>query len=1108
MINRDNLTFSCGSETYSRGEHYHQIGRVKRVEPGVRSEQTLTFLGVVSGGSDYRVLSTFNRTRSGDYEVGSTCSCPVGFNCKHGVALALAAISPAPAPAVPRRRPAPPDRSHQWLDDLTQAAGAPERETAHKLLYLLKPGFETRQLILNVVLVRELKKGGYGVPSRVDWQALTNEYYSHSPSRRYATAEDIELAHLFRAVTDLSTTGDMTPTGEIGAFAMHKAITTGRCHWRDKDSAALTWGGPRALSFEWRDRDDAFELTWKTDPPAGYLIPTEPPLYLDGVTFEVGETTGMSVGSEQLRVLLRAPLVHQDGAEAFSRHWVRQAAELDIAPPTEVEVIDLVAASAVPQALITSRSDPTEQIRYEIEVSLRYRDDAHPADDITLPLTSDKPVEVVERGSRLLRLHRDAAGVAALRDRLESLGLVHAGRNRAGHDRFGVPKTARAEGRTVPVFYEILTRHVPELEADGWVIQFAPDFNLEFRTTGDDWWADVTPTAGGWFDLSLAVDIDRQRLHILPMIAQLLEQSESIDELVTACEQPGHTLLLKLDGETYASVSGERLAPFVRVIGELISAQIDGDALRLSKLNALQLHDLEALHPEGVPGGLSWRGGEELRTLGRRLADFDGIDHVPPAPTFRGQLREYQQHGLNWLQFLRQFEFGGVLADDMGLGKTVQVLAHLQVEKTAGRLTDPCLVVAPTSVLGNWRREAARFTPELRVLTWHGPDRRTHENQLAHHDVILTTYSLLSRDAEILTNQHYHVLVADEAHRVKNPKTATARALRSLPADSRVCLTGTPLENHLGELWAIFDFLMPSLLGPHDRFNKSFRNPVERNADTTALSTLQRRISPFLLRRNKADVAAELPEKTQIVRTIELTGPQRELYESIRVTMEKRVRDAIAANGLGSSHITILDALLKLRQVCCDPRLVKLESARRITHSAKLEALDDLLDVLLKEQRRILLFSQFTEMLGLIEESVKASGISYTKLTGQTRDRDAAIDSFKRGDADLFLISLKAGGVGLNLTEADTVIHYDPWWNPAVEDQATDRAHRIGQTRNVFVYKLVIEDSVEERILEMQDRKAALADSVYSDLTALGRDSQLTRADLEALFQPLPDIGT
>ncbi|MFL5337851.1 MAG: DEAD/DEAH box helicase, partial [Geminicoccaceae bacterium] len=472
---------------------------------------------------------------------------------------------------------------------------------------------------------------------------------------------------------------------------------------------------------------------------------------------------------------------------------------------------------------------------------------------------------------------------------------------------------------------------------------------------------------------------------------------------------------------------------------------------------------------------LRWVGAEGLVEMAAALRRFGGLGEAEPPAGLRATLRPYQRHGLAWLRFIGELGLGGILADDMGLGKTIQTLAHILAEKTAGRLTTPALVVCPTSLVANWRHEAERFAPDLRVLTLHGGDRAQRFSSIADADLVLTTYALLPRDADALLPVEWHLVALDEAQAIKNPASKAAQLTAKLKAGHRLCLTGTPIENHLGELWSQMSFLIPGLLGDQRRFARVFRTPVEKLGDGDRRELLTRRIRPFLLRRTKGEVESQLPPKTEIVQHVELTGDQRDLYETVRLAMHERVRQEISAKGFARSQIIVLDALLKLRQVCCDPRLVKLAAARQISGSAKLAQLMGMLPELIEDGRRVLLFSQFTSMLDLIRPEVEQAGLAYVELRGDTVDRATPVARFQRGEVPLFLISLKAGGLGLNLTAADTVILYDPWWNPAVEAQAMDRAHRIGQDKPVFVYKLITEGTIEERMLDLQERKRALA---------------------------------
>lgn len=468
---------------------------------------------------------------------------------------------------------------------------------------------------------------------------------------------------------------------------------------------------------------------------------------------------------------------------------------------------------------------------------------------------------------------------------------------------------------------------------------------------------------------------------------------------------------------------------------------------------------------------------------------------------FEGDLRPYQLSGFDWLNRLHGAGFGGVLADDMGLGKTIQALAHiLELHHTHGRDGGPALVVCPTSVAEQWEREAAKFVPCLRLLRIHGAGeaRSALVDRVEDFDIIITTYAQALRDADAMSKHPFRLMILDEAQQVKNGKTQTARALRSIDAARTLVVTGTPIENNLGDLWAMFEFAMPGALGDETMFKRHFRNPIEKRGDSSAREMLARIVAPFILRRLKNQVAQELPAKTEEVLKVELAAPQRRLYEELRAASYLSVMSTIQVRGIEHSNIEILAALMKLRQSCDDPRLVKLESGRTVGASAKLDVLLDTLQEAVANGRHVLVFSCFTEMLDIVDDALTAAGVGHLKLTGATRNRQSLVDRFQTGNVPVFLLSLKAGGSGLNLTAADTVIHYDLWWNPAVEDQATDRAHRIGQNKPVLVYKLVCTDTLEEHILTMQARKAALAKAILDNDAAAS--VRFAIEDVEALL--------
>jgi SNF2 family DNA or RNA helicase len=606
--------------------------------------------------------------------------------------------------------------------------------------------------------------------------------------------------------------------------------------------------------------------------------------------------------------------------------------------------------------------------------------------------------------------------------------------------------------------------------------------------------------ASAWFDLSLGIEVAGERINILPVLPALIAQLRSLhaqhngDATDTALPE----FMYVPRGDGWLRLPTAPLKPWLAALLELVDPQthLKGESLRLSRFEALRL-------TAALGEGVAWEGAAGLKKL---VAQLKGGAHALQTPLLpeglKAQLRPYQLQGLSWLQFLREQQLAGVLADDMGLGKTLQTLAHILLEKENGRLPQPALIVTPVSLLGNWQREAARFTPSLRTLVLHGAQRHAAAQDMRDADIVLTPYSLLGRDKERWHSVPWTLVVLDEAQNIKNASTDVAQAAFDLPSRQRLCLSGTPMENHLGELWSLFHFLMPGFLGSQRQFKELYRTPIEKHGASDRMRELSRRVTPFMLRRTKKLVASDLPDKIETLSTVTLEGKQADLYETIRLTTEQAVREALNTRGLAKSQIQVLDALLKLRQVCCDPRLVPLPAAQKVKQSAKLEHLMDILPEMLAEGRKVLLFSQFTSMLELIEQELPKHQIEWVKLTGQSRKRDDIIDRFTSGQVPLFLISLKAGGVGLNLPQADTVIHYDPWWNPAVENQATDRAHRIGQKNQVFVYKLVAAGTIEERMLALQERKAQLAAGMLGEAQAR-KQALFTEDDIANLLKPL-----
>jgi len=473
----------------------------------------------------------------------------------------------------------------------------------------------------------------------------------------------------------------------------------------------------------------------------------------------------------------------------------------------------------------------------------------------------------------------------------------------------------------------------------------------------------------------------------------------------------------------------------------------------------------------------------------------------PPLGPLEDVLRPYQRQGVAWLQFLRENKFGGILADEMGLGKTLQTLAFIHSYHANRKLSGPVLIVCPTSLVFNWLAEAKKFTPGLKVVALHGTGRHEHFEDIAGSDLVITSYALIRRDADRYRELEFDTLVLDEAQHIKNRQTQNAQAVKAIRTSHRLVLTGTPMENSVLDLWSIFDFLMPGYLGSATDFRERYEQPITRDKDQAVQARLGRRLRPFILRRLKTEVAKDLPAKIQQVSFCELTDDQAEIYKQVLAVSRKEVMDAVGAQGVAKSKMIVLNALLRLRQICCDLRLLKLDNAEfNDESSGKLAMFGELLEEAMDGGHRVLVFSQFTTMLSLLKDKLTAENIEFCYLDGATTNRGAVVEKFQ-GNAKIpvFLISLKAGGVGLTLTGADTVVHFDPWWNPAVEDQATDRAHRIGQTRVVTSYKLITRGTVEEKILALQQKKRAIIKATLDGEETLA--DNLTWEEIQGLFE-------
>ncbi len=1099
---------------FARGNRYFKLGLVSEIIVNEESSHSIELYGEVDGSYQYIQKITVEKTSWG-IAVEGNCSCPVGFNCKHVVATLLDYLATRPKDiniypltgrSTSKKSYASTDIIDGWLGDIAskgQLVSEQELENNKKwIAYILEPGKQQGELRVTLHSSGFRVKGGYlkAKPLSFSSQAESIEYSYNNNSihnsidkaiiRLLKVSQSNEYDHRYYYQYQ-----DAIIQGEFGWQALQKMIKSQRCFWESMDGGYLSLGDDVDLAFEWQSKntkDGKVHQLVSTQAENTLLVFTEPPCEIDPSKNLVNPIKS-NLKTEQLSKLIQSPIISDADIKAFNFNIIKTGLDQQIPLPIETKITDSDGDSLKPKITICRLVDPLEIYPplNALKISFVYE---------TVEIQAfDQDIIIFEIEDEVLRIKRDIEKESELIQSLTEFNFefIPPGLYASVSEKQLIAKMSNGNNPTETItrwrHFMDIDRHA--LEKTGWLVEIDPSFNLDFIIPEDEWDVDIEEE-NDWFSLKFDINLGDKnsdgskggKVSLMPIIADLLNQYDILnlpDEL-----------LIEHKPNQFIVFPKEKIKPILDLIYELFdSVPIGEDAFKISKFDALLVNQLDNHNSLNI----QWSGDLRIKELGEKLANFDGIKTVSLPKLFKGELREYQSKGFNWLQFLREFEFSGILADDMGLGKTVQTLVHLQKEKSARRMKQPCLIIAPTSLMSNWKREAARFTPNLKVHISQGSERHQHFERLEEFDVILTTYPLIVRDFETLKSINYYFIILDEAQNIKNPKAKATKAIKAFNSQHKLALTGTPMENHLGELWSIYDFLMPGFLKNEKGFNQKYRNPIEKDNNPLVSKILANRVSPFLLRRTKQVVASELPPKTEIIKTVSFGDQQSILYETIRIAMEKKIQQAIATKGLNRSHITILDALLKLRQVCCDPQLVKLEQAKKVKHSAKLELLMDMVPELVEEGRKILIFSQFTSMLSIIEDAIKKEKISYTKLTGSTRKRDEVIEKFTSGNADVFLISLKAGGVGLNLTEADTVIHYDPWWNPAVENQASDRAHRIGQDKPVFVYKLVVENTLEEKILEMQAKKQALADGVYGDKKAKDA-SKLTADDIKELL--------
>jgi superfamily II DNA or RNA helicase len=1131
----DSWTLEKGHDYFRRGKVLYQV-----LKPGGSIE------GIVLGSNDRRytvILKLTDRTQ----EISkSSCTCPVGPRCKHCAAVAFDFLDDAKTDNLHKTFNLLPTAdlsgnssaaragsiavagantgkagagsaddvwSSQRLGDVKDSyiriaeslrrAGmlSSSADVASKtkpnacVIYLLSDRANNSVPIIEVRKVALKADDTFGLETQMKFERLTD-----IPVPKHLDEQDQKIGKIWStiAVSSMrSSYGSYALDAEPELFTLFVSniVASNRAYLVSREGKPLKLGRPLDGKLVWNLGDDGQRLNVVAiDGDSEYAcLRWRSPWYLNPQDGTCGPVM-IDIPPLILSSILLAPPIAVSDAPAVQMFFSQNGLDRVLPPPLSDKKIEkrfisplhtlgieTMKTQAVTSIDGQSSSEPGSELRV-----LRVATD--------LPELAPAPV-VLEDGKVIIEEYeKQPVEVSSL---LGTMGFREISASSFGknpHDaRYFVPTMTSS-------WLEFAIDHVYRLRDAGWKIPADIDDHFRFIDfDSHDLTIDIDDSEESWwFNLSLTLDYEGQKFSLLPLLVsalQSLPRTHQIDAPSIELLNHNGRFVAELPFGRFLSIPFDRIRSILLAVSEMVTKEGKLKKFRLPLLDAQSLFDSELLL------GARWIGGDRLRKVAECLQQLTNIKQVKPPKTFNATLRPYQLEGLSWLQVLAANNFGGILADDMGLGKTVQLLAHICLEKENNKLKKPFLVVCPTSVLPNWVSEIKKFCPHLLVVPYSGQQRTLRWPEVATADVVLSTYALVLRDIDVLKSIEWHGVILDESQAIKNPASQISRIVGILRANHRFCVTGTPIENHLGELWSQFRFLLPGLLSDQDIFNRFFRKPIEQLGDKSRKTLLTNRIRPFMMRRTKNEVAAELPEKTTIIDSVELEGAQRDLYETVRLASTKAVREEIGKNGFRQSQILILDALLKLRQVCCDPRLVKLADARKVKESAKLEFLTEKLLQLVEEGRRVLVFSQFTSMLDLIADELDKKRVPLVQLRGDTIDRTTPIAKFQNGEVPIFLISLKAGGTGLNLTAADTVIHYDPWWNPAVEEQATDRAHRIGQTKNVFVYKLIAQGTIEQRMIELQDRKRNLANSILDETG--NHKMNFSEQDLEYLLAPI-----
>jgi superfamily II DNA or RNA helicase len=1020
----------------------------------------------------------------GDSNPSWWCDCRSGSPCAHLAAVLLKARGASAAGAGAWL-------SHDlrsWFDEADRAsegtspAGVDDRDSPLSIGWSLRAS-SGHIYMLDRVQALFIKRKRDGTPYKrrtvFDHWDVSTIWDGNRMVSNPARAIDRSLVRMLKA-------GEEMGTWQLGSAAAGEVLaalcSTERLWWETLDGEPFRMGKTRSADFGWfplpSGSSQSLGVRW--DGRLAFVPSLPSPWFVDEQDRVIGPLkTNLSM--EQLSWLYRIDFLNFEEILGFTEQVLRRPRLQWVPLPhgTKVQEVEAAPSGKLLRLERTSALAGNETVALPI---IEY--DSGPVNS-----TAEGGVTLRHSGGVIERVRRNPNVEAAILRDLEIAGLSPAP-GRTARFTYVAPTGSSS-------FWLEFQRSFPEtLGRLGWSLDIATGVPRLATAVVSDVTVALDADGTGWFDVAMGIEIDGKAVDVMPALFDLFRDPDVVGKLNMTSIPDSEVFYVNLGTRGHVPLPYGRLRTLYRAFADF-SADSGEARVRIGRHQVALIPFLEE------DEGIRLSGGASMREIADTLAK--GPEPLPDLPELvSARLRPYQATGTQFLQLMRRCGFGAVLADDMGLGKTLQTLLHIWLEVRRSKDKLPSLVVTPKSIAAKWLVEIEKFLPGLRVQLLTGATRHGEMERVDKYDVVVTTYPLLVRDSDFYLGRNWRIVALDEAHHVRNRSTKGAQVASKLNAEQRIGLTGTALQNNLGELWSLFNFVAPGLLRSERWFRRNIRVPYERDSDMSRMHTLTRLIRPFTLRRTREEVAPELPPLTIVRRDVILGPAQRDLYEVFRAEQDRRLKEVLSTTTLQKAHIHVFTALLRLRQVCCDPRLLKSPHGVGVP-SAKLEALIDLLLELRAENHRTLVFSQWTEMLDLIKPELDRVGITWTQIVGSQSDREGPQREFNSGRAEVMLNSLHAAGEGLDLQTADTVILFEPWWNPYAELQAIARAHRFGQEKPVFVYKLIVPGSVEERMLALHSRKQATFDAVLSGIPS--EVERLSREEIDFLFAPLDALA-